>query len=88
MKAVVKEKAAPGAKLMDVDVPEPGPRDVLIKVKAAAICGTDIHIMEWTPYAQARIKPPMIFGHECSGEVVKVGDQVYLREDGYRWGAR
>ncbi|TET48715.1 MAG: L-threonine 3-dehydrogenase, partial [Dehalococcoidia bacterium] len=76
MKAVVKEKAAPGARLMDVDVPEPGPRDVLIKVKAAAICGTDIHIMEWTPFAQARIKPPMIFGHECSGEVVKVGDQV------------
>lgn len=76
MKAVVKEKAAPGARLMDVDVPAPGPRDVLIKVKAAAICGTDIHIMEWTPFAQARIKPPMIFGHECSGEVVKVGDQV------------
>ncbi|HET6477769.1 MAG TPA: alcohol dehydrogenase catalytic domain-containing protein [Dehalococcoidales bacterium] len=76
MKAVVKEKAAPGAKLLDVDVPEPGPRDVLIKVKVAAICGTDIHIMEWTPYAQARIKPPMIFGHECSGEVVKVGNQV------------
>ncbi len=76
MKAVVKEKAAPGARLMDVDVPEPGPRDVLIKVKVAAICGTDIHIMEWTPFAQARIKPPMIFGHECSGEVVKVGGQV------------
>jgi len=76
MKAVVKTEAAPGAKLMDVDVPEPGPRDVLIKVKAAAICGTDIHIMEWTPFAQARIKPPMIFGHECSGEVVKVGSQV------------
>ena len=76
MKAVVKTEAAPGAKLMDVAVPEPGPRDVLIKVKAAAICGTDIHIMEWTPYAQARIKPPMIFGHECCGEVVKVGRQV------------
>ncbi len=76
MKAVVKTEAAPGAKLMDVDVPVPGPRDVLIKVKAAAICGTDIHIMEWTPFAQARIKPPMTFGHECSGEVVKVGSQV------------
>jgi threonine 3-dehydrogenase len=76
MKAVVKTEAAPGAKFMDVDTPEPGPRDVLIKVKAVAICGTDIHIMEWTPYAQARIKPPMIFGHECCGDVVKVGDQV------------
>ena len=76
MKAVVKTEAAPGAKFMDVDVPEPGPRDVLLKVKATAICGTDIHIMEWTPFAQARIKPPTIFGHECSGEVVKVGSQV------------
>ena len=76
MKAVVKTEAAPGAKFMDVDVPEPGPRDVLIRVKAAAICGTDIHIYDWTPFAQARIKPPMIFGHECSGEVVKVGSQV------------
>ena len=44
MKAVVKTEAARGAKYMDVDVPEPGPRDVLIKVKAVAICGTDIHI--------------------------------------------
>jgi len=76
MKAVVKTEAAPGAKFMDVDVPEPGPKDVLLKVKASAICGTDIHIMEWTPYAQARVKPPMIFGHECSGEVVKLGSQV------------
>lgn len=76
MKAVVKTEAAPGAKLMDVDTPEPGPKDVLIQVKVAAICGTDIHIYEWTPYAQARIKPPMIFGHEVCGEVVKVGSQV------------
>jgi len=76
MKALIKTDRAPGAKLMDIDVPAIGPKDVLIKVKAAAICGTDIHIYEWTPYAQARIKPPMIFGHEASGEVVKVGGQV------------
>ncbi|MFC1915770.1 L-threonine 3-dehydrogenase [Chloroflexota bacterium] len=76
MKAVVKTEAAPGAKFMDVDVPELGPKDVLIRVKAAAICGTDIHIYGWTPYAQARVKLPMIFGHECSGEVVKAGSQV------------
>ena len=76
MKAVMKMGKAPGAELRDIDVPEIGPKDVLIKVKAAAICGTDIHIYEWTPYAQARIKPPRIFGHEASGEVVKVGSQV------------
>ena len=76
MKALMKTEGAPGAKIMEVDVPEPGPRDVLIRIKAAAICGTDVHIYEWTPYAQARIKPPMIFGHETCGEVVKVGSQV------------
>ena len=76
MKAVMKMEKAPGAELRDVDVPEIGPKDVLLKVKAAAICGSDIHIYEWTPFAQTRIKPPMIFGHEASGEVVKVGSQV------------
>ncbi len=76
MKAVMKKEKAPGAELVEVDIPEPGPKDVLLKVKAAAICGTDIHINDWTPFAQARIKPPMIFGHETCGEVVKVGNQV------------
>jgi threonine 3-dehydrogenase len=76
MKAIMKERAAPGARLLDIEIPEVGPRDTLIRVKAVAICGTDIHIMEWTPFAQTRIKPPMIFGHECCGEVVEVGSQV------------
>ena len=76
MKALMKTEKAPGAKVMDVDVPEIGLNDVLLKMKAAAICGSDIHIYEWSPFAQARVKPPMIFGHEGCGEVVKVGDQV------------
>jgi threonine 3-dehydrogenase len=76
MRALMKTEKAPGAKVVEVDVPKIGPRDLLIKVKCTAICGTDIHIFRWTPYAQARIKPPMIFGHETSGEVVEVGSQV------------
>jgi len=76
MKALLKTSTGPGAELLDVDVPAIGPADVLIQVKATAICGTDIHIYQWTPFAQARVKPPMIFGHEVSGEVVEVGDQV------------
>jgi len=76
MKALMKTEKAPGAKVVDVDVPEIGPNDVLLKMKATAICGSDIHIYEWSPFAQARVKPPMIFGHEGCGEVVKVGDQV------------
>ncbi len=76
MKAVVKAEAAPGAKLMDMPMPKVGPRDLLVRVKATAICGTDNHIMEWNGYAQARVKPPMIFGHEFAGDVVEVGPQV------------
>ena len=72
----MKTEAAPGAKIMEIDIPEPGPKDVLIKVKVAAICGTDIHINDWTPFAQTRVKPPMVFGHEGCGEIIKIGNQV------------
>jgi len=82
MKAIMKKTAAPGADLVDVDVPSIGPKDLLIKVKAAAICGTDIHIYDWTKFAQDRIKPPMIFGHEVCGEVVEVGAQVNSHQKG------
>jgi len=78
MHAVVKTKPAPGAEWMEVDIPSLGPKDVLIKVKAAAICGTDVHVYRWTPWAQARIKPPIICGHEFSGEVVETGEDVTL----------
>ncbi len=76
MRAIMKTKSAPGADVVQTDVPKIGPRDLLIKVFATAICGTDIHIYNWNAYAQARIKPPMIFGHETSGEVVEVGNLV------------
>ena len=76
MKALMKTESAAGAKLMDIDVPKVGPEDVLIKVKSTAICGTDVHIYDWNKYAQDRVKPPMIFGHEACGEIVEVGSQV------------
>ncbi|MGI6037211.1 MAG: L-threonine 3-dehydrogenase [Limnochordia bacterium] len=76
MQALMKAEAAPGAQLTEVDIPEIGPKDMLVRVRAAAICGTDIHIYNWNKYAQDRIKVPMIFGHEFCGEVVAVGDQV------------
>jgi threonine 3-dehydrogenase len=76
MKAVQKEKAGPGAKVIEAPVPRPGPHEVLVRVKATSICGTDIHIYNWDPWAERRIKPPMIFGHEFGGEVVEVGPQV------------
>jgi threonine 3-dehydrogenase len=47
------------------DVPEPtcGPSDVLIKVRAAGVCGTDLHIWEWDRWASGRLKPPVVIGH-------------------------
>ncbi len=76
MKAVVKTRPAKGAEYLEVGVPAIGPNDLLVKVQAAAICGTDNHIYDWTPWAQERVTPPMIFGHEYAGEVVEVGSAV------------
>jgi threonine 3-dehydrogenase len=76
MKAALKVEAAPGATLALVDIPPIGSRDVLVQVKAASICGTDIHIYEWDAWAQHRMTPPRIFGHEFAGEVVEVGHEV------------
>jgi len=76
MHALVKENAEPGAQLATVPVPEPGPKDVLIRVRAASICGTDLHIYSWDPWAQGRVHPPLVFGHEFAGEVVALGPEV------------
>lgn len=64
-------------RLFDVPRPEPGPGEVLVKVRAAAVCGTDLHIAQWTPWAQrAGIRLPLVMGHEFSGEVVALGPDV------------
>jgi threonine 3-dehydrogenase len=76
MKAVLKAEAAPGATVALVDIPQIGPRDVLVQVKAASICGTDMHIYDWDAWAQSRMKIPRIFGHEFAGEIVEVGEEV------------
>ncbi|GIV96145.1 MAG: L-threonine 3-dehydrogenase [Herpetosiphonaceae bacterium] len=82
MWGVVKERPAPGATLKRVPVPEPGPRDVLVKVRATTICGTDLHIYKWDRWAQSRIIPPMVFGHEMAGTVIARGDEVMNVEIG------
>ncbi len=76
MRAVVKARAAAGAELQTVPVPQIGPCDVLVKVRATTICGTDLHIYRWDPWAQSRIRPPMVFGHEFAGDIVAIGDEV------------
>ncbi|MDR1073965.1 MAG: alcohol dehydrogenase catalytic domain-containing protein [Treponema sp.] len=77
MCGVVKAVPSEGAVYkIDLPVPSVGPRDILVEVKASAICGTDQHIYKWTRYAQERIKTPMVFGHEFSGVVVDAGADV------------
>lgn len=76
MLAVVKEKPEAGVTLKQVPLPRPAKGELLIKVKAASICGTDIGIYDWTPWAEGHIKPPIIIGHEVLGEVIEINGEV------------
>ena len=76
MDAIVKSTAGPGLELQQVPVPKPGPGEVLIKIHKTAICGTDVHIYNWDPWAQQHIKPPMTIGHEYVGEIAELGAGV------------
>jgi len=72
----VKSKPEPGLWLEDVPVPQIGINDVLIRVRKASICGTDIHILNWDDWAKRTIPWPMTIGHEFMGEIVEVGSNV------------
>ncbi len=76
MKALVKAKAERGIWMQDIDEPEVGHNDVLIKINRTAICGTDIHIFKWDDWAQATIPVPLAVGHEFCGEIVQMGIEV------------
>lgn len=77
MKAILKKKKAVGFDLEEMPVPEPKPKEVLVKVKAAAICGSDLKIYKWMPWCENVVKSlPIIAGHECAGEVMEVGKEV------------
>jgi threonine 3-dehydrogenase len=84
VKALVKNSAAPGFTL--ADVPEPQIRDdeVLIRVRRAGVCGTDVHIYDWDEWAQGRCRPPFVVGHEFAGDVVQVGRLVTDVKEGDR----
>ncbi len=80
MQAVVKVTPGPGMELVAKPIPRPGPREVLIKVQATSICGTDVHIYHWDKWSQGRIKPPLTIGHEFTGKVVELGSAVGATE--------
>ena len=76
MRALVKTSTGPGLTAMTCPDPTAGPTDVIVKIKATSLCGTDAHIYNWDPWAHSRIHPPRIIGHEMCGEVVDVGAEV------------
>lgn len=76
IKALSKLKSEPGIWMTEVEQPEFGYNDLLIKIKKTAICGTDIHIYNWDQWAQQTIPVPMVVGHEYVGEVVGIGEGV------------
>jgi len=84
MKALVKSRAEPGLWLEEVDRPVPGPNDVLIRVRKAAICGTDLHIYNWDDWARSAVPVPNVVGHEYVGVVAEVGDAIRTVEPGQR----
>ena len=74
MRAAVKTKPAFGSiELKEVDIPKLKDDEVLVRMKIASICGTDMHIYEWDDWSKRRIKTPLIQGHEWAAEVVEVG---------------
>ena len=77
MDAIVKPAAGPGLELRKVPVPVPKAGEVLIKIHKTAICGTDVHIYNWDPWAAEHIThPPMTIGHEYVGEIAELGEGV------------
>jgi len=83
LKAVVKSRPEPGVEVVDLPVPEAGRGEVLIKVRAAAICGSDLGIYYYTP-AYSEMKLPVVMGHEFAGEIAEAGSGV----EGYSVGDR
>jgi threonine 3-dehydrogenase len=76
MLALVKPGPGPGLELREVPRPSIGINDVLVRVHKTGICGTDLHIESWDPWAAATIRPPLIVGHEFVGEIAAVGSNV------------
>ncbi|MEM9812242.1 MAG: L-threonine 3-dehydrogenase [Pseudomonadota bacterium] len=76
MRALVKTLAGPGLSLCDLETPEIGADDVLIRIHKTGICGTDLHIWDWDAWASRTVPVPLVIGHEFAGEIVEIGSDV------------
>lgn len=82
VQAIAKVRPAAGVEIVSVAEPFPGPGQVKIRLEAASVCGTDLHIYSWDHWAASRIKPPRIIGHEFCGTIVELGEGVTQRAVG------
>ncbi|HTQ86586.1 MAG TPA: L-threonine 3-dehydrogenase [Candidatus Solibacter sp.] len=76
MQALRKPRPEPGAQIESVPVPAARAGEALVRVRAASICGTDLHIYHWDAWSASRLRPPLTFGHEFCGVVESVGEGV------------
>ena len=76
MWAIRKPAPGPGLLLDEVPVPVPADDEVLVRVEAASVCGTDLHIFRWDDWSRHRVRPPLTLGHELAGTVVEIGRHV------------
>jgi threonine 3-dehydrogenase len=82
MRALAKTSPGAGLELIERPVPQPGPGEVLLRVDAASICGTDHHLFEWDDWAADNLVPPRVLGHELAGTVTGVGANVTRVREG------
>jgi threonine 3-dehydrogenase len=82
MRALAKTRPEPGAELVERPVPTPGRGEVMLRMEAASICGTDAHLFNWDPWAREILKPPVILGHELAGRVVATAPGVKRVQEG------
>ncbi|HEY6609031.1 MAG TPA: L-threonine 3-dehydrogenase [Candidatus Limnocylindria bacterium] len=82
MRALAKTAPGPGLDLVDRPIPTPGDGEVLLRVEAASICGTDLHLFNWDEWASENLVPPRILGHELAGTVIGVGTGVTRVREG------
>ncbi len=75
MKAAVLHKAG-DMQIEEVDIPQIGPNDVLIRMKCVGICGSDVHFYLEGRIGSFIVEKPLILGHECSGEAAEIGRNV------------
>jgi threonine 3-dehydrogenase len=82
VRALAKLRPGPGLELVDRPTPEPGPGEVLLRMDAASICGTDHHLFQWDDWAAENLVPPRILGHELAGTVAASGAGVTRVKEG------